>query len=197
MFTPAHAVTVCYCCYCCSAVSTSKKCQNPRVKPENTLVFPGIFGYLPALDALGDRRGSLVGLPYCLSSGLTLATVVRTVVLLLLLTLATLFSSQRYKQLYGVYTGIWLWHITVSLLDGLVRGLLRQGEQPNRRRGRGARLVRWCERGEAGLLVVEGCVHLKHTRWQHLREGTPTKGTIGGEDAAGGRRARRAPGGRR
>ena len=53
----------------------SRKWQNPRVKPENTWVFPGISGVLPALDA-GDRRGSLPGLPYCCSAGLTLATVV-------------------------------------------------------------------------------------------------------------------------
>ena len=35
----------------------------------------GYFRVLPALDA-GDRRGSLPGLPYCCSAGLTLATVV-------------------------------------------------------------------------------------------------------------------------
>ena len=74
VFTPAHAVTVCYCCYCCSAVSKQKMPKN-RVKPENTWGFPGIFGYYPHLEA-GDRRGSLPGLPYCCSAGLTLATVV-------------------------------------------------------------------------------------------------------------------------
>ena len=40
VFTPAHAVTVCYCCYCCSAVS-KQKMPKIRVKPENTWVFPG------------------------------------------------------------------------------------------------------------------------------------------------------------
>ena len=55
--------------------SASRKCQKTRVKPKNTWVFPGIFRVLPALDA-GDRRGSLPGLPYCCSAGLTLATVV-------------------------------------------------------------------------------------------------------------------------
>ena len=52
----------------------SRKWQKPRVKPE----IPGfsrVFRVLPALDA-GDRRGSLPGLPYCCSAGLTLATVV-------------------------------------------------------------------------------------------------------------------------
>ena len=74
VFTPAHAVTVCYCCYCCSAVS-KQKMPKYRVKPENTWGFPGIFGYYPHLEA-GDRRGSLPGLPYCCSAGLTLAIVV-------------------------------------------------------------------------------------------------------------------------
>ena len=46
VFTPAHAVTVCYCCYCCSAASKQKMAKK-RVKPENTWVFPGIFGYYP------------------------------------------------------------------------------------------------------------------------------------------------------
>ena len=27
--------------------SASRKCQKTRVKPENTWVFPGIFGYYP------------------------------------------------------------------------------------------------------------------------------------------------------
>jgi len=27
--------------------SASRKCQKPRVNPENTWVFPGIFGYYP------------------------------------------------------------------------------------------------------------------------------------------------------
>ena len=75
VFTPAHAVTVCYCCYCCSAVS-KQKMPKTRVKPERKyLGFSGYFRVLPALDA-GDRRGSLPGLPYCCSAGLTLATVV-------------------------------------------------------------------------------------------------------------------------
>ena len=55
--------------------SASRKCQKTRVNPENTVGFPGCFRVLPALDA-GDRRGSLPGLPYCCSAGLTLATVV-------------------------------------------------------------------------------------------------------------------------
>ena len=58
--------------------SASRKCQKTRVKPENTWVFLQVFSgitALPALDA-GDRRGSLPGLPYCCSAGLTLATVV-------------------------------------------------------------------------------------------------------------------------
>ena len=74
VFTPAHAVTVCYCCYCCSAASKQKTAKNPG----KTREYPGFSRYfrvLPALDA-GDRRGSLPGLPYCCSAGLTLATVV-------------------------------------------------------------------------------------------------------------------------
>ena len=74
VFTPAHAVTVCYCCYCCSAVSKQKMPKNPG-KTRKYLGFSGYFRVLPALDA-GDRRGSLPGLPYCCSAGLTLATVV-------------------------------------------------------------------------------------------------------------------------
>ena len=74
VFTPAHAVTVCYCCYCCSAASKQKMPKNPG-KTRKYLGFPGYFRVLPALDA-GDRRGSLPGLPYCCSAGLTLATVV-------------------------------------------------------------------------------------------------------------------------
>ena len=70
----AHAVTVCYCCYCCSAASKQKTAKNPG-KTRKYLGFPGYFRVLPALDA-GDRRGSLPGLPYCCSAGLTLATVV-------------------------------------------------------------------------------------------------------------------------
>ena len=50
--------------------SASRKCQKTH-----TWVFSGHFRVLPALDA-GDRRGSLPGLPYCCSAGLTLATVV-------------------------------------------------------------------------------------------------------------------------
>ena len=74
VFTPAHAVTVCYCCYCCSAVSKQKMPKNPG-KTRKYQGFSGYFRVLPALDA-GDRRGSLPGLPYCCSVGLTLATVV-------------------------------------------------------------------------------------------------------------------------
>ena len=75
VFTPAHAVTVCYCCYCCSAASKQKTAKNPG-KTREYRDFPGnYFRVLPALDA-GDRRGSLPGLPYCCSAGLTLATVV-------------------------------------------------------------------------------------------------------------------------
>ena len=44
-------------------------------KPRKYLGFPGYFWVLPALDTR-DRRGSLPGLPYCCSVGLTLATVV-------------------------------------------------------------------------------------------------------------------------
>ena len=56
--------------------SASRKCQKNRVNPERKyLGFSGYFRVLPALDA-GDRRGSLPGLPYCCSAGLTLATVV-------------------------------------------------------------------------------------------------------------------------
>ena len=74
VFSPAQAVTVCYCCYCCSAASKQKTAKNPG-KTRKYLGFPGYFRVLPALDA-GDRRGSLPGLPYCCSAGLTLATVV-------------------------------------------------------------------------------------------------------------------------
>ena len=48
--------------------------KNPG-KTRKYLGFSGYFRVLPALDA-GDRRGSLPGLPYCCSAGLTLATVV-------------------------------------------------------------------------------------------------------------------------
>ena len=74
VFIPAHAVTVCYCCYCCSAASKQKMAKPPG-KTRKYLGFSGYFRVLPALDA-GDRRGSLPGLPYCCSAGLTLATVV-------------------------------------------------------------------------------------------------------------------------
>ena len=74
VFSPAQAVTVCYCCYCCSVASKQKMPKNPG-KTRKYLGFPGYFRVLPALDA-GDRRGSLPGLPYCCSAGLTLATVV-------------------------------------------------------------------------------------------------------------------------
>ena len=74
VFSPAQAVTVCYCCYCCSVVSKQKMPKNPG-KTRKYLGFSRYFRVLPALDA-GDRRGSLPGLPYCCSAGLTLATVV-------------------------------------------------------------------------------------------------------------------------
>ena len=74
VFSPAQAVTVCYCCYCCSAASKQKMPKNPG-KTRKYLGFSRYFRVLPALDA-GDRRGSLPGLPYCCSAGLTLATVV-------------------------------------------------------------------------------------------------------------------------
>ena len=57
----------------------SRKWQKTRVKPENTWGFPGIFGYYPhwTLEIqIVVGRGSLPGLPYCCSAGLTLATVV-------------------------------------------------------------------------------------------------------------------------
>ena len=44
-------------------------------KTRKYLGFSRYFRVLPALDA-EDRRGSLPGLPYCCSAGLTLATVV-------------------------------------------------------------------------------------------------------------------------
>ena len=53
----------------------SRKRQKNPGKTRKYLGFPGYFRVLPALDA-GDRRGSLPGLPYCCSAGLTLATVV-------------------------------------------------------------------------------------------------------------------------
>ena len=66
VFTPAHAVTVCYCCYCCSAVSKQKMPKPPgktrKFKIRLYLGFPGYFRVLPALDA-GDRRGSLLRTP--------------------------------------------------------------------------------------------------------------------------------------
>ena len=51
VFTPAHAVTVCYCCYCCSAVSKQKMPKTPG-NTRKYLGFsryfnPGIFGYYP------------------------------------------------------------------------------------------------------------------------------------------------------
>ena len=46
VFTPAHAVTVCYCCYCCSAASKQKTAKNPG-KTRKYLGFPGYFGYYP------------------------------------------------------------------------------------------------------------------------------------------------------
>ena len=73
VFTPAFAVTVCYTVVTVVQRSASRK-KNPG-KPRKYLGFPGYFRVLPALDA-GDRRGSLPGLPYCCSAGLTLATVV-------------------------------------------------------------------------------------------------------------------------
>ena len=40
VFTPAHAVNVCYCCYCCSAVSKQKMPKKPG-KTRTCLGFPG------------------------------------------------------------------------------------------------------------------------------------------------------------
>ena len=59
--------------------------KNPG-KTQKYLGFSGYFRVLPAVDTR-YRRGSLPGLPYCCSVGLTLATVLLespTVVLLLL-----------------------------------------------------------------------------------------------------------------
>ena len=53
----------------------SRTAKNPG-KTRKYLGFPGYFRVLPALDAGDRRRGSLPGLPYCCSAGLTLATVV-------------------------------------------------------------------------------------------------------------------------
>ena len=60
-----------------TVVQRPAQAENAK-KPGKTrkyLGFSGYFRVLPALDA-GDRRGSLPGLPYCCSAGLTLATVV-------------------------------------------------------------------------------------------------------------------------
>ena len=59
---------------CCSAASKQKMAKNPG-KTRKYLGFFRHFRVLPALDTR-DRRGSLPGLPYCCSAGLTLATVV-------------------------------------------------------------------------------------------------------------------------
>ena len=78
VFTPAHAVTVVTVVTVVQrparACSEEKMAKNPG-KTRKYLGFSGYFRVLPALDA-GDRRGSLPGLPYCCSVGLTLATVV-------------------------------------------------------------------------------------------------------------------------
>ena len=58
--------------------SNTRTCPDmPKTpgKTRNFLGFARYFRVFPALDA-GDRRGSLPGLPYCCSAGLTLATVV-------------------------------------------------------------------------------------------------------------------------
>ena len=52
----------------------AENAKNPG-KTRKYLGFSRYFRVLPALDA-GHRRGSLPGLPYCCSVGLTLATVV-------------------------------------------------------------------------------------------------------------------------
>ena len=109
VFTPAHAVTVCYCCYCCSAASKQKMAKNPG----KTREYPGFSRYfrvLPALDA-GDRRGSLPGLPYCCSAGLTLATVVGEPHCCSVVTVNTsntvqllTFDSSRHKQAHKTHS---------------------------------------------------------------------------------------------
>ena len=75
-----HPSPSCYCLLLLLLLFSGQQAENAkktRVKPENTwlLGFSRYFRVLPALDA-GDRRGSLPGLPYCCSAGLTLATVV-------------------------------------------------------------------------------------------------------------------------
>ena len=96
VFTPAHAVSVTV--VTVVQRSASRKCQKPRVKPENTCgVFQVFSRVLPALDA-GDRRGSLPGLAYRCSAGLTLATVVgkpHCCSVVTVNTSNTVFSSQR------------------------------------------------------------------------------------------------------
>ena len=47
VFTPAHAVNVCYCCYCCSAASKQKMAKKPG-KTRKYLEFSGYFRVLPA-----------------------------------------------------------------------------------------------------------------------------------------------------
>ena len=58
---------------------SGQQAENAQTKNRvNPPKIPGgfqVFRVLPALDA-GDPRGSLVGLPYCCSAGLTLATAV-------------------------------------------------------------------------------------------------------------------------
>ena len=66
------------CCACraTSSLGVSGLCLwLCHTRSKGVYLFSRYFRVLPALDA-GDRRGSLVGLPYCCSAGLTLANVV-------------------------------------------------------------------------------------------------------------------------
>ena len=49
VFTPAHMLLLFVTVVTVVQRSASRKCQTPRVIPENTWEFPGIFGYYPAL----------------------------------------------------------------------------------------------------------------------------------------------------
>ena len=58
VFTPAHAVTVCYCCYCCSVVSKQKTAKNPG-KTRKYLGFPGYFRVITRTVLLWTLRCAL------------------------------------------------------------------------------------------------------------------------------------------